>query len=128
MKKTYNVFADTKGVRNWGEDVLAEMFEGDDIEIIETPTCFLKVRKEALSCESYVEHIRAHFAGYRVHPSTRYPNRVQWSTKRGKWVNGPVLSSAEEAKSFVRENNERLIPFANSPYLVYDLAEVIDYD
>lgn len=128
MKPTYNVFSDSKTIRNWGEDVHAEMFNDADVEIIETPSCFLRIRKADLTSPAYVKHIQSHFAIYRRNPNPRYRNAVQWSTKRGQWVNGATFSSPEEAIHNVRLLNARLIPFADSPYLAYKPSEVCDED
>ena len=128
MKPTYNVFANTANVRNWNEKMYTEMFKNTEVEIIETPTCFLRIRKDDLNNTEYINHIKSHFAVFRTNPNPKYNTTVQWSIKKGKWINGETFHSAAEAKNYVIEQNKRLIPFANSPYIEYNLSEVQNED
>ena len=131
MKETFDVFENSKGVRSWRHGIFednhrlvygsAKPFPSDEYAIVETPSCFLRVSKKDIDKETYIAHIRSYFAVYRVNPAPRYPNVVQWSTKRGRWVNDRAFDTAEEAMAYVSKMNARLIPYSNSPYIVQEI-------
>lgn len=133
MKPTYDVFANARGIRNWSHGTFEELhrsvygskkpFPADEYEIIDTPSCFLRVKKSNLKTDAYIAHIRSHFAIYRINPAPRYPHVVQWSTKPGKWINDRAFDSPEEAREYVEQMNARLIPYSNSQYLIPEVSD-----
>ena len=96
--------------------VYSTHLSADDLVTIETPTCFVRIRKDDVSSAPFVKHIRSYFARHRVHPQK--PCLVQCYSKKGQWINGKVFSSPEEARTYVDTCNARLAPFSDSPYAV----------
>lgn len=133
MKPTYDVINVARGLTNMYHGYLEEVhakvygsahpFPHDEYAIIETPSCFLRVKSSSLNSESVTQYLKSYFAIYRVNPSPRYASCVQWSSKPGRWVNGESFDTPEDARIFVANQNARLIPFAESPYLVQPIAD-----
>lgn len=124
MKPTYDICISSRGIHTWSEGHFEEMAKlcighfdaATDLVTIESPDCFLRVHKNDINSDEYIAYIRGFFARYRVHPTR--PTWVQWSKKRGQWVNDKTFMTEEAALAFVEERNARLIPFAGSPYIV----------
>lgn len=129
MKATYDLRVNSRGsvqpmacgfFEKTHDLVYSTPLSADALVTIETPTCFVRVRKDDVSTAPFVEHIRGYFARHRVHPQR--PCFTQFSTKKGQWINGKVFGTEEEARTYVDTCNARLAPFSDSPYV----AEEVD--
>lgn len=131
-KETYDVVATSRGLerrRPWTEEDrkrwgLLKPIDPNDYEIIETPSCFLRIYKSDITVSRYINYVKEFFALYRVNPY--HECTVQYSVQHGRWVNVFARrSSPEDAKAYVAMKNEALKPFADSPYSEYSLDEIL---